>query len=142
MNTNNPALNVRANISESNFPDTISLVARILLATIFVLAGASKLGDPAGTIGYIASTGMPVPEVGYLGAVAVELAGGILLIVGYQTRLVAAVLAAFSLVTAFLFHFELADQGQFINFFKNLAMAGGLLQILVSGPGRFAFDSK
>lgn len=111
----------------------LPLVGRILIAAIFVLSGASKLADPTSSMAYIASVGLPLPAVALAGAIVVELVGGLLLIAGYRLRLVAAALALFSLVTAVVFHHALSDQSQFINFFKNVAMAGGLLQIVAFG---------
>ncbi|MBA4353306.1 MAG: LysR family transcriptional regulator [Novosphingobium sp.] len=122
--------------------DMLAAVGRVLLAAIFVLSGVSKLTDPAGTIAYIESAGLPLPTVAYAGAVAVELIGGLLLIAGFQTRIVALAIAAFSIVAAFGFHSDLADQNQFIHFFKNIAMAGGLLQVAAFGSGRFGFDRR
>ena len=115
---------------------------RILLGTIFLLSGASKLAAPAGTIGYIASAGLPFPEAAYAAAVFVEVVLASALIVGYQTRLVAAAIAVFSLATAFGFHFNLADQNQFIHFFKNVAIAGGLLQVVAFGGGKVSVDAR
>lgn len=123
------------------FSSYAAAFGRILLATIFLLSGLSKLAAPAGTIGYIASVGLPFPELAYAGAVLVEVAVAIALIVGYQTRVAAAVIAVFSLVTAFGFHFNLADQNQFIHFFKNVAIAGGLLQIVAYGGGALSVDA-
>lgn len=120
--------------------DALALGGRILIAAIFILSGASKLADPASAMGYIQSVGLPLPALGVAIAIAVELAGGLALVAGYRTRSVALVLAAFSVVTALLFHNQLADQMQFINFFKNLAMAGGLLQVAAFGPGRLALS--
>jgi len=74
------------------------------------------------------------------GAALLELVGGLALVVGFRTRLVAIALAAFSVVAAVLFHSALGDQNQFIHFFKNVAMAGGLLQVAAFGPGRFALS--
>lgn len=122
--------------------DMLAAVGRVLLAAIFVLSGVSKLTDPAGTIAYIESAGLPLPTVAYAGAVAVELIGGLLLIAGFQTRIVALAIAGFSIVAAFGFHSDLADQNQFIHFFKNIAMAGGLLQVAAFGSGRFGFDRR
>lgn len=114
----------------------LPLAGRILIAAIFLLSGAAKLADPAGTIAYIQSAGLPLPQLGFAVAAAVELIGGALLVIGYRVRLVAAVLALFSIAAAFGFHFHLADQNQFIHFFKNWAMAGGLLQVVAFGTGR------
>lgn len=120
----------------------LPLVGRIGLAAIFVLSGVSKLTAPQATIGYIASVGLPFPTLALAAAILVELVGGALLIAGYRTRLVAALLAAFSVVTALTFHADLGDQNQFIHFLKNIAMAGGLLQIVAFGAGRFSFDNR
>ncbi|MPS70811.1 MAG: DoxX family protein [Novosphingobium sp.] len=114
----------------------LPLIGRILIAAIFILSGASKLADPSGTMAYIASAGLPLPAVALAGAIIVELVGGVVLISGYRLRAVAAVLALFSLATALLFHAQLGDQNQFIHFFKNVAMAGGMLQIVAFGNGR------
>ncbi|MGH8460164.1 MAG: DoxX family protein [Stenotrophobium sp.] len=119
---------------------TTELAGRILMAAIFVLAGYGKITAYAGTQAYMASAGVPgalLPLV-----IATELGGGLLLIAGYQTRLVALALAGFSLVTAALFHSNLADQTMFIMFFKNVAMAGGFLIIAVHGAGPLSLDRK
>ena len=126
----------------ATYSDSVALVGRILLAAIFLLSGASKLADPAGTIGYIASAGLPLPQLSFIGAAAVEILGGLALVVGYRTRIVALVLALFSLAAALAFHSALADQNQFIHFFKNIAMAGGLLQVTAFGAGRYSFDAR
>lgn len=118
----------------------IAAAGRLMLAAIFLLSGVSKVADPAGTIGYIGSAGLPFPQLGLVLAVAVELAGGLFLILGYRTRLVAAALAAFTLATAVFFHSALGDQDQFIHFFKNVAITGGLMQLIAFGPGRTGGD--
>lgn len=122
--------------------DFIQAVGRILIAAIFLLSGISKLAAPNYTVGYIASAGLPFPWLGYAIAVAVEIGGSIALIVGYQTRVAGAVLAGFSIATALAFHNHFADQNQFIHFFKNIAMAGGLLQVAAVGAGRFSLDGR
>lgn len=119
-----------------------SLIGRILLSAIFILSGMSKLAAPAMMIGYIGSVGLPFPQLALALAVIVEIGGGLALIAGYRTRTVAAVLALFSVVTALAFHSALADQNQFIHFFKNIAMAGGLLQVVAFGAGRFSLDAR
>lgn len=131
-----------ARTGEFSSLDMAALAGRIALSAIFILSGFSKLADPAGTIGYIQSVGLPAPQLAFLAAVAVEIAGGFALIAGLRTRLVAAALALFSVVTAFGFHAELSDQNQFIHFFKNIAMAGGLLQILAFGGGGLSLDAR
>src|SRR3546814_1600997 len=122
--------------------DMAALAGRVALSAIFILSGLSKLADPAGTIGYIQSVGLPVPQLAFLLAVAIEIVGGVVLIAGLRTRLVTAALATFSVVTAFGFHAELSDPNQFIHFFKNIAMAGGLVQVLALGGGRRSRDSR
>ena len=120
--------------------DTLALAGRVLIAAIFVLSGFAKLADPAGTAAYVASAGLPAPLLAAWGAGLLETVGGIALIVGFRTRLFALALAGFSLGAAVLFHAALGDQNQFIHFFKNVAMAGGLLQVAAFGPGRFALS--
>lgn len=122
--------------------DMAALAGRGALSAIFILSGFSKLADPAGTIGYIQSVGLPLPQLAFLAAVAIEIVGGFALVAGLRMRFIAAALAMFSVVTAFGFHAELSDQNQFIHFFKNIAMAGGLLQIFAFGGGRLSLDAR
>ena len=130
----------RTNLNSSN--DVIAVIGRVLLAVIFLFFGAGKAADPGGTIAYIGSVGLPFPPLAYAGAVALELGGGLALLLGYRTRIAAAALALFSILTALTFHFSPADQNQLIHFFKNLAMAGGLLQVAAFGAGRFSVDAR
>ena len=120
----------------------LAAAGRVLLAAIFLISGLGKLADPAGTQAYIASAGLPAPLLAYLAAVAVEVGGGVLLIVGYQTRIVALAIAGFSLVAALAFHNNFADVNQMIHFLKNVAMAGGLLQVAAFGAGSFSLDGR
>jgi len=122
--------------------DAIAFLGRLLIAGIFLLSGASKVAQPDATLAYIGSAGLPLVSLAFAGAVLAELGGGIALVLGYRTRLVAAVLALFSVATALGFHSNLADQNQFIHFFKNIAMAGGLLQVVAFGGGRFSLDAR
>ncbi|NVZ53679.1 DoxX family protein [Pseudomonas sp. B6002] len=119
-----------------------ALVGRVLLSTLFILSGVSKLAAPAMMVGYISSVGLPFPQLALALAIIVEIGGGLALIAGYRARAVAAVLALFSVATALAFHSALADQNQFIHFFKNIAMAGGFLQIVAFGAGRFSLDAR
>lgn len=128
--------------STSTSLDALPLVGRVLLSGIFLLSGLSKLAAPAATIGYISSVGLPVAPLGLAVAVAIELLGGAALILGYRTRIVAAALAVFTIATALAFHNNLGDQNQFFHFFKNVAMAGGLLQVVAYGAGRFSLDAR
>jgi putative oxidoreductase len=120
----------------------VPALGRLLMGTIFLASGLSKLATPAVTLGYIQSVGLPVPHAALAAAIVVEVGGSILLIAGYRTRLVALVLALFSVVTAYAFHTAFADQNQMIHFLKNFAMAGGLLQVVTFGAGRFSLDGR
>ena len=132
--------------SEQNRSDvtqaSASLIGRVLLSAIFILSGFSKLAAPAMMVGYISSVGLPLPQLALALAIVVEIGGGLALIAGYRTRTVAAVLAVFSVFTALAFHNALGDQNQFIHFFKNIAMAGGLLQVAAFGGGSVSIDNR
>ena len=119
-----------------------ALIGRVFIAAIFLVSGYGKAVAAGGTITYIAAAGLPVPTLAYGAAVLVELIGGLLLITGYRTRLVAGALAAFTLTTAVVFHADFADQNQMIHFLKNVAMAGGLLQLVAFGAGRLSLDAQ
>jgi len=119
----------------------VPAIGRVLLAAIFIFSGVGKALAPAGTIGYIASSGLPFATLGLVAAVAIELGGGVMLALGIKTRLVAAALAVFSVVTALVFHHALGDQNQLIHFMKNIAMAGGLLQVVAFGAGAYSLDA-
>jgi putative oxidoreductase len=120
----------------------IPLVGRVLLAAIFILSGFGKIFAPEATQGYIASAGLPFPQLAFLAAVAIEIGGGLLLVVGYKTRIAAIALAVFSVAAAFAFHSALGDQNQLIHFLKNLAIAGGLLQVAAFGAGDLSLDAR
>lgn len=119
----------------------VPAVARALLASLFLISGFGKLAAPAATKAYIVYAGLPLPDVAYLIAVLVEVGLGLALLLGFRTRLVASLMAAFTLVTAFAFHAHFADQNQMIHFLKNVAITGGLLQVAVYGGGSFALDT-
>jgi putative oxidoreductase len=122
--------------------DAIALAGRALISAIFVMSGLGKVTQPAATIAYMTAVGLPLAPLGLAAAALVELGGGIALIFGYRTRFVAAALAVFAIVTALIFHSALSDQSQFIHFFKNVAVAGGLLQVVAFGGGRFSVDAQ
>ena len=126
---------------------SLSLVGRLLLALLFLPAGFGKLTGFAGTVGYIASVGLPLPQVGAVLAIAVEILGGIALIVGFQTRLASLALAVFTLVATYFFHAYWAApaEQQFVQqlmFFKNIAVVGGLLTLAAWGAGRWSLDAR
>ncbi len=116
-------------------------LGRLLMAAIFIQAGFGKLTNPTGTIGYIASHGMPVPQVSYVLATAVELGGGLLILVGFRSRAVASLMALFCVVTAAVFHYVPGDANMMIHFMKNVCMAGGFLQIASFGAGAWSLDA-
>lgn len=116
------------------------LLGRILIALIFVMAGFNKITGFEGTVGYIASKGLPLPEMLAIGAIIVELGGGLMLIAGWYTRWAAAAIFVFTAMTAVLFHNFWAmppeeAQNQMINFMKNISIMGGLLYVMVYGNG-------
>ncbi len=122
-----------------------ALIGRIALAGIFVKSGIAKIGGFAGTASYIASKGLPLPEVGAVIAIVVEVVGGIALIVGWKTRWAALAIAIFTLATMFLFHpyWTLAADKQYpemLAFWKNLAIFGGMLMVMAFGAGKFSID--
>ena len=118
-----------------------SLLARALLASLFLISGFGKLAAPAATKAYIAYAGLPLPDLAYVIAVVVEVGFGLALLAGYRTRLVAALMALFAVATALAFHDHFGDQNQFIHFLKNLAIAGGLLQVAATGAGAYSLDA-
>jgi putative oxidoreductase len=128
--------------SSATAANIVAAAGRVLISAIFILSGLSKLAAPAATIGYIDAVGLPFAPLAFAAAVAIEVVGGVALIAGFKTRWVAGVLALFSVVTAIAFHANLADQNQFIHFFKNIAMAGGLLQIVAFGAGALSLDER
>ena len=129
-------------ISSNQQNSAVPLIGRILLAVIFILSGVSKLANPAGTQGYIASVGLPLPLLAYIAAVVVEVGGGVMLLIGYRTRVAAIALALFTVAAAVFFHHAFGDQNQFIHFMKNLAITGGLLQVAGFGAGAFSLDNR
>lgn len=121
------------------------LAGRLLIACIFVLSGFSKIVGFQGTIGYIASKGLPLPAVAAVAAIIVELGGGILLIVGWKARWAAAAMFFFTAAAALIFHDFWAvppDQVQntMIHFMKNVSMMGGLLYVVVHGSGPLSLE--
>ena len=122
------------------FQSLAAPTGRILISLIFVVSGISKLGNFSGTQGYMESVGVPgmlLPVV-----IAVELLGGLAIILGWHTRIAAFLLAGFSLVSAVLFHANFGDQMQMIMFMKNLALAGGFLMLVSLGAGPWSIDNR
>ncbi len=123
------------------------LVARLLLALMFLFAGIEKFTGLEGTAGYIASAGLPMPKLLALGAGVIEVAASLMLIVGWQARWAALALAGFTLLASFFFHNFWAlpqDQQltQMLFFFKNIAATGGLLMVYAFGAGSISLDQR
>ena len=114
------------------------LIARIVIGGFFLLAGVGKIADVAGTAGYMQSVGLPGVLV--WPAIIFEIALGLCIIAGFQTRIAALAGAAFCVVTAALFHNNFADQIQMVMFLKNFAIAGGFLMFFAHGAGAVALD--
>lgn len=117
-------------------------LGRFLIGGIFVLSGLGKLATYGATTAGIVAVGLPFPPLAFATAVVVEVGFGFLLIVGFQTRAVALVLAIWCVVTAVFFHRNFADQNQMIHFLKNMMIMGGLLQIVHFGPGAVSVDGR
>lgn len=122
--------------------DLVALAGRILMALLFIISGFAKFTAAAGTKAYFAKTGVPAPEIAYIVAVAVELGVGILFLLGVKTRVMAVVLAVFTVATAVLAHANFGDMQQKTQFLKNLAIAGGFLGFAVLGGGLYSVDGQ
>lgn len=116
----------------------IPLIARILLSALFLISGINKILQPAATQGYMASVGMPLTGLFLVAAIALEIGGGLSVLLGYQARWGAAALILFTVVATLIFHTNLSDQIQQIMFLKNIAIIGGLLMIVQYGSGTIA----
>ncbi|MEO8311569.1 MAG: DoxX family protein [Caldimonas sp.] len=131
----------------TSLQSTTVLVGRVLLGLIFVLSGFAKIAGFEGTAGYIASKGLPLPQLVAALTIVVELGGGLALMAGLYTRQVVVALAAFSILAGVVFHnfwaMPQAEQmAHQINFLKNLSIAGGMLVVAAFGPGRLSLDAR
>jgi len=125
----------------------LALVARILMAVLFLPEGLGKIGGFNGTVGYIALAGLPFPTLGAVIAIVVEVGGSLALLAGFQTRLAALIMSVFAIAAGLFFHkfwAAPADQAvlQQIMFFKDLAIAGGLIMMTAFGAGAWSLDAK
>ncbi len=117
-----------------------SLLGRVLISAIFLMAGLSKITAYAGTQAYMESLGVPgalLPAV-----IALEVFGSLAIIIGYKTKIAAFLLAGFSVVSALIFHNNFADQIQSALFMKNMAIVGGFVFLMVNGAGLLSLDNK
>ena len=123
------------------------LIGRFLIAFIFLFAGFGKVTGFEGTVGYIASKGMPLPQLAAIAAIVIELGGGIMLVVGWNARIAAAAMLVFTALTALIFHNFWAvpadqAQNQMIHFMKNVSMMGGLLYVVIHGSGPLSIKRR
>ena len=120
--------------------NVLDLVGRIFISALFLISAFNKIFNLDGSIGWMEGFGVP----GFLifPAIAVEIILPVLVIVGYQARIAAGVLAVFCLMTAFLFHFDFANQSQLVSFLKNIGLAGGFLFIVANGTKDWAVDKE
>ena len=132
----NPNVVVKNIVTQPAFDSTVSLIGRVLLAYIFLVAGWGKLTAYSATVGYMEAMGVPGSLLPL--TILVEFGGGLALLFGFQARFAALGLGIFSLITAFIFHGGADDA---INFMKNFAMAGGLFFLMLHGAGKFSIDT-
>jgi putative oxidoreductase len=123
-----------------HFQDIAAPVGRFLLALMFVVAGINKISGYSGMQGYMESMGVPgalLPLV-----IALEVLGGLALMLGWHTRITAFLLAGFTVMATLIFHSDLGDQTQMLFFMKNLSVVGGLLLVVSNGAGPYSIDSR
>lgn len=131
----------------TNLQNAATLAGRVLLATIFVVSGFGKITGFEGTAGYMASKGMPMPQLLLAGAIVVELVGGLLLVAGWKARWAALAIFLFLIPATLVFHNPAgldaqAAQGQMIHLMKNLSIMGGMLLVAAFGPGAWSVDRR
>ena len=130
-----------------NSENYLSLVGRVLMAILFLPAGVGKIFGFAGTVAYIGSAGLPLATIAAIGAILIEVLGGIALVLGFYTRISAIALALFTLVASLVFHafWSVPADQVFVTqllFVKNIAVIGGLLTIAAFGAGQYSLDAK
>ena len=135
-----PSASSSINKRNATLAGSAEAAGRFLLALLFLLSGLGKLGAYGATAAYMSANGVPgalLPAV-----IAIEVLGALTIILGWKTRVSAVFLAGFSVLTALTFHNNFADQIQMIMFFKNLAIAGGLLLLVANGAGPLSLDGR
>ena len=118
----------------------LNLIGRILISSVFLISGFNKINQYDGTIEWMESFG--VPGILIIPAILLEIIGSLMIIIGYKTRVIATLFSIFCITLAIIFHNDFSDQMQLVSFLKNLALAGGFLFLVVSGPGKISLDKK
>jgi putative oxidoreductase len=136
----NTSIAVPASVDSSAFRKGTELGGRILLAALFLLSGLGKVGNYAATADYMSSVGVPKALLPLV--IATEVAGALSIILGWKTRITASLLAGFTLLTAFVFHNNFADQIQMLMFLKNVSIAGAFLLLVANGAGLLSLDRR
>jgi putative oxidoreductase len=122
--------------------DLAALIGRLFYSSLFILYGYMKLVGFSGTVSYMAGQGLPLVTLFAALAVIIELGGGLLMLVGFQTRCVALALAIYTLVAAFIAHAHFGDPAQLVHFMKNMAIVGGSLAFVACGAGAYSLDRR
>ena len=118
----------------------LNLIGRILISSVFLISGFNKINQYDETIEWMESFG--VPGILIIPAILLEIIGSLMIIIGYKTRVIATLFSIFCITLAIIFHNDFSDQMQLVAFLKNLALAGGFLFLVVSGPGKISLDKK
>jgi putative oxidoreductase len=118
------------------------LLGRVLMAAIFIQSGINKALAPSATMTMLNKYSVPMPGVAYAVTLLIEIGAGLAILLGWKARGAALVLAIWCVATALVAHYHPDDRGQMIHFMKNLCMAGGFLQVLAYGAGRFSVDRR
>ena len=131
----------------NQWKNPLDLLGRVMIALLFVPAGLQKISGFAGTVGYAASVGMPMPQVAVAVGLVIEIVGGLAILLGWQTRWAALILGFFTLVASFFFHNfwgvpAEASMMQQLLFWKNIAVVGGLLGYAAHGAAGWSVDGR
>ena len=118
------------------------LAGRVLLSILFIIAGFGKLSDIAGTAGWFGSIGLPMPTATTIVVGLIELLGGLAVLVGFQTRVAAIVLAIFTIAATAIGHLDFSQAGNALALQKNLGITGGFLLLAVLGAGAYSIDAR
>ena len=124
-------------INNSNY---VAPAGRVLIAFMFVMSGLNKINNYGNTAGWMDAMGVPGSLLPFV--IVLEVLGGAAIMIGWQTRITAILFAAFSVMSAAIFHADFSDQNQMIHFMKNVSIAGGFLFLIVHGAGTYSMDNR